>query len=165
MTQIGGVGHHTISLPIGTLRNWLRLAKVLEYTYSPAVMFGKLALLFLYYHVFEIPIYRRIIIVIGVILVLQGLSSFILVTMMCKPLGCFCTEAITIPKNSCQNTMLAYKLYGIPSLLTDLAMLVLPWPILARLKVSWAERAGLILTFLTASLYVCPASHQVLSRQ
>lgn len=48
--------------------------------------------------------------------------------------------------------MLFYKTYSIPSLVTDVVMLVLPWPILLRLQMRTAEKIGLILTFLAASL-------------
>jgi hypothetical protein len=50
--------------------------------------------------------------------------------------------------------MLFYKLYSIPNLATDVAMMVLPWPILAKLKIPWPDKVGLIFTFLAASMYV-----------
>ncbi|KAL1596433.1 hypothetical protein SLS60_009079 [Paraconiothyrium brasiliense] len=71
MTQVGGVGHHVAAVPVATFQTWLQLSKVLEFTYTPAVMFAKLAALFLYYQVFEVQPYRRIIIGIGVIIVAQ----------------------------------------------------------------------------------------------
>jgi hypothetical protein len=48
--------------------------------------------------------------------------------------------------------MLFYKSYSIPSLVTDVAMLVLPWPLLLKLQMPLSEKIGLMLTFLAASL-------------
>lgn len=154
MSQIGGVGHHVAAVPPHTLQTWLQLSKVLEFTYTPAVMFAKLAALFLYYQVFEVPFYRRIIVAIGVIVVLQGIVSLILAFSICRPFRYFWTQAVDPNDGVCGDVMLFYKSYSIPSLVTDVAMLVLPWPILAKLNIPTAEKVGLILTFLAASLCV-----------
>lgn len=156
MSQIGGVGHHVVAVPIHTFQIWLQLSKVLEFTYTPAVMFAKLAALFLYYRVFEVPFYRRIIVGIGVIIVLQGIIALILAFSICRPFRYFWTQAVDVNDGTCGDVMLFYKSYSIPSLVTDVAMLVLPWPILAKLHIPTAEKLGLIFTFLAASLCVIP---------
>lgn len=152
MVKIGGVGYHVDAVPVTTFQTWLQLSKVLEFTYTPAVMFAKLAALFLYYQLFEVPVYRRIIIGIGVIIILQGVISFILAFSICRPFKYFWTQAVDANGGTCGDVMLFYKSYSIPSLVTDLAMLVLPWPILLKLRMPTVEKIGLILTFLTASL-------------
>jgi hypothetical protein len=48
--------------------------------------------------------------------------------------------------------MLFYKTYSIPSLVTDVVMVMLPWPILLKLQMPTTEKVGLILTFLAASM-------------
>ncbi|KAJ4288920.1 hypothetical protein N0V90_011261 [Kalmusia sp. IMI 367209] len=131
---------------------WLQLSKVLEFTYTPAVMFAKLAALFLYHQVFEMPVYRRIIIGIGVIIVLQGVVALILAFSICRPFRYFWTQAVDVNDGTCGDVMLFYKSYSIPSLVTDVAMLILPWPILLKLHIPTSEKIGLILTFLAASL-------------
>ncbi|KAF2634696.1 hypothetical protein P280DRAFT_494128 [Massarina eburnea CBS 473.64] len=135
MVQIGGVGYHVAAVPGTTFQTWLQLSKVLEFTYTPAVMFAKLATLFLYHQVFEVTGYRRVIIGIGVIIILQGV-----------------TQAVDINDGTCGDVMLFYKTYSIPSLVTDVAMLVLPWPILLKMRIPTSDKIGLILTFLAASL-------------
>ena len=152
MVQIGGVGYHADAVSPTTLQTWLQLSKVLEFTYTPAVMFSKLAALFLYYQVFETQIYRRIIIGIGVIIVLQGVIAFILAFTICQPFRYFWTQVVDVNDGSCGDVMLFYKSYSIPSLVTDLVMLVLPWPILLKLQMPRTEKIGLLLTFLAASL-------------
>ncbi|KAF1930401.1 uncharacterized protein M421DRAFT_58505 [Didymella exigua CBS 183.55] len=152
MVQIGGVGYHVAAVPITTFQTWLKLSKVLEFTYTPAVMFAKLAALSLYYQVFEITIYRRIMIGIGIIIVLQGVISFILAFSICRPFRYFWTQAVNPNDGTCGDVMLFYKSYSIPSLVTDVAMLVLPWPILLKLNVQTADKIGLLLTFLAASI-------------
>lgn len=154
MTQIGGAGYHVDALPLTTLEKSLQVSKALEFMYTPAVMTSKLALLFLYYRIFEVPIYRRIIIGIGAIIVVQNILSFILALAICKPFRYFWTHMVDADDGSCGDIMLFYKLYSIPNLATDVAMMVLPWPILAKLKIPWSDKVGLILTFLAASMYV-----------
>lgn len=152
MVKIGGVGHHVQAVPVATFQTWLQLSKVLEFTYTPAVMFAKLAALFLYHQVFEAPVYRRVITGIGVIIVLQGIVALILAFSICRPFRYFWTQAVDVDDGTCGDVMLFYKTYSIPSLVTDLAMLVLPWPILLRLQMPTPEKIGLFLTFLAASL-------------
>ncbi|KAL5391724.1 hypothetical protein DPSP01_001015 [Paraphaeosphaeria sporulosa] len=152
MTQIGGVGHHVTTVSPHTFQTWLQLSKVLEFTYTPAVMFAKLAALFLYHQVFEVPLYRRIIVGIGAVVVLQGVVALILAFSICRPFRYFWTQAVDADDGTCGDVMLFYKSYSIPSLVTDVAMLVLPWPILARLNIPVMEKVGLVLTFLAASL-------------
>jgi len=152
MVHIGGVGHHVASVPVATFQTWLQLSKVLEFTYTPAVMFAKLAALFLYHQVFEMPSYRRAIIGIGIIIVLQGVVAQILAFSICRPFRYFWTQAVDPHDGTCGDVMLFYKTYSIPSLVTDVAMLVLPWPILVKLQMPVGEKIGLLCTFLAASL-------------
>ncbi|KAL5405071.1 hypothetical protein PMIN03_008722 [Paraphaeosphaeria minitans] len=126
MSQIGGVGHHVAAVKPHTLQTWLQLSKVLEFTYTPAVMFAKLAALFLYHQVFEVHFYRRIIVGIGVVVVLQGVVALILAFSICRPFRYFWTQAVDVHDGTCGDVMLFYKSYSIPSLVTDVAMLVLP---------------------------------------
>jgi hypothetical protein len=152
MVKIGGVGYHVAAVPVTTFQTWLQLSKVLEFTYTPAVMFAKLAALFLYHQVFVKSVYRRVIIGIGVILILQGVISLILAFSICRPFRYFWTQAVNVNDGTCGDVMLFYKSYSIPSIVTDVAMLVLPWPILLKLHISTSEKIGLILIFLAASL-------------
>jgi hypothetical protein len=152
MVKIGGVGYHVDAVPVTTFETWLQLSKVLEFTYTPAVMLAKLAALFLYCQVFEVPRYRRAIAGTGVIVILQGLISVILAFSICRPFRYFWTQVVDVNDRTCGDVMLFYKSYSIPSLVTDVVMLVLPWPILLRLQMRISEKIGLILTFLAASL-------------
>lgn len=158
MTQIGGAGHHAVSVPITTVQTWLKLSKVLEYTYTPAVMFSKLAALFLYYQVFEVTVFRRCIYALGVIIILQGVASFILAFSICRPFRYFWTQVVDVNDGSCGDVMMFYRVYSVPSLVTDVAMLIIPFPILLKLNIATSEKIGLILTFMAASLYVHASS-------
>lgn len=152
MVRIGGVGYHVAAVPVTTFQTWLQLSKALEFTYTPAVMFAKLAALFLYYQVFEVPAYRRIIVGIGVIVVLQGVVFLILAFFICRPFRYFWTQAVNVSDGTCGDVMLFYKSYSVPSLATDIAMLVLPWPILIKLQMPTSEMIGFIVTFLIGSV-------------
>ncbi|KAJ5194502.1 uncharacterized protein N7498_007940 [Penicillium cinerascens] len=152
MVKIGGVGYHVDAVPVSTFQTWLQLSKVLEFTYTPAVMFAKLAALFLYYQVFEVSRYRRVIVGTGVIVILQGFISFILAFSICRPFRYFWTQAVDVNGGTCGDVMLFYKTYSIPSLVTDVVMLVLSWLIFLQLQMHTSEKIGHILTFLAASL-------------
>ncbi|KAF1358674.1 hypothetical protein EJ07DRAFT_37120, partial [Lizonia empirigonia] len=152
MTKIGGAGYHVAAVPVTTVQTWLKLAKVLEFTYTSAVMFAKLAPLFLYHQLFEVTGYRRAIIAIGVIIVLQGIIALVLAFSICRPFRYFWTQVVDVDDGTCGDVMLFYKSYSIPSLVTDVAMLVIPWPILLKLHMPTSEKIGLMLIFLAASL-------------
>lgn len=150
MIEIGGVGHHVTVVPVTTFQTWLKLSKAYEFTYTSAVMFAKLATLFLYYQVFEISGYRRVIVGIGVIVVLHGVIALILAFSICQPFRYFWTQAVDVNDGKCGDVMLFYKSYSIPNLVTDVAMLILPFPILLKLRMPISEKIGIILTFLAA---------------
>ncbi|KAJ6016566.1 hypothetical protein N7540_011157 [Penicillium herquei] len=78
----------------------------LEFTYTPAVMFAKLATLFLYYQVFEVSRYRRIIAGIGVIIILQCLVAITLACSICRPFRYFWTQAADVKDGTCGDVML-----------------------------------------------------------
>ena len=144
MVNIGGVGYHVDAVPVTTFQTWLQLSKALEFTYTPAVMFAKLAALFLLYQVFGISRYRHVIATIGLIIILQGLISAILAFSICRPFRYFWTQAVDVNDGSCGDVMLFYKSYSIPSLVTDVVMMVLPWPILLQLQMQTSEKIGLL---------------------
>ncbi|KAK1138803.1 hypothetical protein N8T08_001764 [Aspergillus melleus] len=96
MVKIGGVGHHVDAVPVTTFQTWLKLSKVLEFTYTPAVMFAKLAALFLYYQVFEVSRVRLVIVGTGVVVILQGIVALILAFSICRPFRYFWTQAVDI---------------------------------------------------------------------
>jgi len=152
MVKIGGAGYHVTAVPVATFQTWLKLSKVLEFTYPPAVVFAKLAALFLYHQLFGVTGFRHVIIGIGVIVILQGVISLVLAFSICRPFRYFWTQAVDVNDGICGDVMLFYKSYSIPSLVTDVAMLILPWPILLKLQMSTSEKIGLVLTFLAASL-------------
>ena len=142
MVKIGGVGHHAAAVSISTLQTWMKLSKALEFTYTSAVMFGKLAALFLYYRVFEIRAYQYVFIVIGVILVLQDIAAIILGFAICRPFRYFWTQVVDIHDGTCGDMGLYYKTYSIPSLVTDVAILVIPWPFFSNCRHrSWRRLA------------------------
>lgn len=115
-------------------------------------MLAKLAALFLYHQVLEVQGYRLVIFGIGMVIILQGVISCILAFTICRPFRYFWTQAADVNDGTCGDVMLFDKSYNIQSLVTDLAMLVLQWPILLKLQMPTSEKIGLILTFLTASL-------------
>lgn len=104
MTQIGGVGHHVTAVPVSTFQTWLQLSKVLEFTYTPAVMFAKLAALFLYHQLFEVTACRRLILLLGVVIILQGVVALILAFAICRPFRYFRDQVESI----------VFKEHGLP---------------------------------------------------
>ena len=45
-----------------------------------------------------------------------------------------------------------YKYWSVPNIVTDVVMLILPMPVIWRLKISRAQKAGLTVTFLLGSV-------------
>ncbi|KAF1998705.1 hypothetical protein P154DRAFT_438640 [Amniculicola lignicola CBS 123094] len=143
MVKFGDVGCYVIPAPVAAFQIWLQLSKVLEFTYTPSSSTTKPS---------SSPNYRGIIVAIGAIVTLQGIIALILPFSICRPFRYFWTQVVGINDGSCGDVMLLYKSYCIPSLITDVAMLVLPFPIFLKPKIPTAENIGLILTFLAAAL-------------
>lgn len=146
----GGAGRHTAALDGPVIIQYLKIAKATEYVYVGAVMFPKLAILALYLQVFTSKLYIRIVYACGAIITLNCIASWMVSTFLCRPFAYYWDR--TIEGGHCGDIMAGYRAISVPSVVTDIAMLIMPIPILLKVQVPLVTKIGLLVTFLTASL-------------
>jgi hypothetical protein len=132
------------------LTAYLKIELAAEYQYALAALFPKLAVLCFYQRIFvqraiRIGSYATMILV-----VLVALSFIITSSAMCQPFAFNWDK--TIPDGKCGNIMASYRISCIPTIATDVLILLLPIPSIWKLHMGVARRLGVLFTFLTASV-------------
>lgn len=128
----------------------MKLEATTVFVYPPSVALPKLSILCLYLRIFTERRYRYAVYAIASILVLNWLSAWILFFCACRPLKYMWDKAV--PGGHCIDNMKVFVWYSLPNIVTDVAMLVLPLPVLWKLHVSAHQKIGLTITFLTFSM-------------
>lgn len=113
-------------------------------------MLPKMAILCLYLRIFVIKLYRYAVYGIAVIMVLNWLTGCLMGLLMCKPVAYSWNKSI--PGGYCGDIMAAYRWASLPNLITDIAMLLLPLPVIWNLHTHRSQKIGLTLTFITGSV-------------
>jgi hypothetical protein len=88
--------------------------------------------------------------IVGVTIVLQWVVAWIVLFTMCRPFAFNWDKKIRGGK--CLNQWAIYSWFGLPNILTDVAMLLLPLQTIWKLQVSRNQKIGLSITFLTGSM-------------
>jgi hypothetical protein len=118
--------------------------------YIPAVLFPKLAILSIYLHVFTDSIYRKICWFLAGLLIANCVASAVTGFLICTPLNYFWDRRI--PGGHCLNITAYLRWIGVNNIVTDVAMLLLPLPIIRKLQISRNLKIGLTFTFATGSM-------------
>lgn len=153
MTKYAGVGRHVLALEAtdpSKVVLWAKLILAAEWAYLAAVTLPKLSILSMYLRIFTTKPYRRSAYVLGAILIMTFLAGGLTGTLGCQPLAFFWDP--TIPGGHCININAFFRWISLPNILTDLAMLVLPQPLIWTLHITRTQKIGLTLTFLTGSV-------------
>ena len=130
---------------------------VLELLHPAAVAFPKLLVVLLYLHILTNK-YERIAAKLLVVLISATWLSYTVAAMFqCTPFAFNWDK--TVPGGKCFNVQVFANSSSVPNIITDLAVLVLPLRTVWELKISIGRRVGLLLIFLTGSVYVLALSH------
>jgi hypothetical protein len=127
-----------------------KLELLVVYFYPPAVCFSKLAILWLYLRIFTTKTYRYLAYILAFILVLNMVMCWIIASVMCRPFRFHWDKSI--PGGRCLNEQAIFTWFRVPNIITDVAMLVLPLPVVWNLHTSFNQKIGLTATFITGSL-------------
>lgn len=74
--------------------------------------------------------------------------------LICKPIKYNWDK--TIPGGHCGDLNGIFRWTSLPNLITDIAMLILPLPMIWKLHTGLSQKIGLSPTFVTGSMYVSP---------
>ncbi|KAF1958161.1 hypothetical protein CC80DRAFT_469031 [Byssothecium circinans] len=150
--QIAGAGRHIEAVELDDPMKVVRRSKIqkaAELIDFAAITGSKLAVLVLYLRIFSIQKYRIATWATGALVVITWLGALIGSLSICKPLAYQWDK--TIPGGRCGNLIRGYQLIGIPNLLSDIIMMVLPLPAIWKLQMGIAAKIGLVVTFLFGS--------------
>jgi len=128
---------------------------VLELLHPAAVAFPKLLVVLLYLHILTNK-YERIAAKVLVVLISATWLSYTVAAMFqCTPFAFNWDK--TVAGGKCFDVQVFANSSSVPNIFTDLAVLVLPLRTVWELKISIGRRVGLLLIFLTGSVYVFPS--------
>jgi hypothetical protein len=122
----------------------------------------KLAVLDIYLYIFPEKWSRWTLMATAVVVAANGLVYIPTTIWQCNPINA--AWDYSIKGATCNNVKLHYSFLGLPHILTDLVMLIVPIPIIARLQMDRTIKAGVMATFLSGSMYdsSIPTSNRII---
>lgn len=157
MVKYGGAGRHVEAVILDNPQKVITRGKIdksLEFIDFAAITGSKLAILCLYHRIFTTTPYKIATYVTGTMVILNWLAALILSVTICRPFAFQWDRKI--PGGHCGDIITAYQFIGVPNIVTDVMMMVLPMPAIYKLHVDLAAKLGLFATFLMGSMYVQP---------
>lgn len=151
--KYGRIGYHmnvVARYDPSALVPWAKILVVTPIIYSAACCMPKLVILTLYNRVFVTPGYRIACYTMMGIIVAVALADMITGAAICTPLAYLWDKKIE--GGHCINIPAYYRWGPLPNAITDLMMLVLPFPVVWNLNTTTRIKIGLTVTFLTGSV-------------
>jgi hypothetical protein len=151
--DLGGVGRHLafhfINDP-SVITSFLRIRTGGEFLYMVAITSPKISILLLYIRIFTNRKFRIMSwIVIGIVVAHFFATGVIAWGLICQPFAFKWDKTID---GTCGNLMASYRYAGVPNIITDVAILLLPSSQLWHLNASRMRKIGIFVTFLVGSL-------------
>lgn len=144
-----GVGKHWATLTTHLKIQNLKFLTAITFAYPGAVFFPKMSILCLYLRIFTRKRYRYTTYAVMVILTINLIVSWCFCLAICQPFQYNWNKFI---HGHCLNQEVIYTWISIPNLITDIAILLLPLPVIYHLKSSRGQKIGLTITLLLGSL-------------
>ncbi|KAG6999534.1 hypothetical protein G7Y79_00034g069570 [Physcia stellaris] len=158
LSSRSSLGRHAETLPLETLVSFYQHVYAFEIMYSLAMTCLKCSVVLFLYRIFPIVTFRRIIIACGVFVLAFGTASTLVFVLECVPISDFWLALSGGLKSrlrgrciSIHNFLLAN---GSINTATDILLLILPLPILWRLKARKVQKCVLTSIFITGLVVV-----------
>lgn len=152
--EIAGVGRHINVLATTNPQavvNWAKCGYAIEQLYCVAVACPKLSILAAYLRIFVERPHRIASYVVGGIVIAAAVAGIITSLASCRP---FSARWETIPsRDKCIDSVSYWQSMSVHNIVTDVAMLILPLPLLWKLQLRRCQKAALTAIFLLGSLY------------
>lgn len=149
-----GAGRHIAYWLINdpsTIGNFLKLQTASETIYMAAITLPKVTVLLLYLSIFtERKVRIACWVIMGIVVAHYIAVGIVVFFSICQPFAFKWDK--TIPDGRCGDLIASYKYISIPNILTDLAILILPFSSLIKLQVGTSRKVGIFVTFLAGSL-------------
>jgi len=144
-----GMARHSVL--ITNVKTFSLLIIIGETTYTIVVLTAKLSVLWLYHRIFVSQKLVRILIFLALFATAQGFVGFFSDIFQCTPIRSFWHPEI-VPH--CMNYPLLLTITGIMNIITEVAMLVVPFPLCWRLQMSRSKRIVVITMFSIGGIVV-----------
>lgn len=128
---------------------WAKLTLLIAFLYQLAVLSPKLGILLLYLHIFNQRRLRFVCYAIGCIVILNCVSSIIAILLICIPLHAFWDGS---PNAICVDTNSLFRWTSFANIVTDVAILVLPLPIIFKMTSPLSVKIGIFSTLAMGSV-------------
>lgn len=151
--RVAGVGQHlpaVVADDPATLVTWGKVIFALLFLYSLAVAFPKLSILALYLRIFTEKPYRIATWVLGAIISGTAFAVSLTTIFQCSPVQYAWDKSI--PGGTCLDQALFYVYCSLPNVITDVAILLLPIPMIIKLHTNQSQKIGLSLVFLLGTM-------------
>ena len=122
----------------------------MQILYAIAISTAKLSILFFYLRIFPTKWFRISVFVLIFMDIGLGVSIVALAIFQCHPTAYLWNKAIH--GGWCINQLACYRWISLPNIIIDVAMLVLPLPLVWRLQTSSENRVGLTVLFVVGSM-------------
>ncbi|KAK4160342.1 hypothetical protein QBC43DRAFT_270684 [Cladorrhinum sp. PSN259] len=150
-----GFGKHSDSIPSDNLKKVLFLWWINQQTYKVSLHLCKVSLLLLYMRIFShVAWFRKVALGLVGFLIVYMISSAAAGFAQCTPIARTWDKQID---GTCVNIYVLFNTNGVVAMVTDIIILVLPFPLVYRLTLPWAQKLALIPVFGLGAV-ICVAS-------
>lgn len=145
MVLLGGFGHHITELEHSRVMLCLKLGFAIRIMYSMALGLVKISTCVMLSRIFSMPAIKLM------ARILIGLTCCWIVTtvltgfLICRPLQMVWDPFI--PGGKCDNQIILFAASGIVNVVTDFFILLVPLPVVSKLKLPRASKFGLLIIF------------------
>ncbi|TVY64161.1 Satratoxin biosynthesis SC1 cluster protein [Lachnellula suecica] len=135
-----GMGIHAKKVPMGNIVLMAKLLVVAEILYAWNLIWTKISLLMMYYRIFRFPYFKRWAFIIGIFVGLWAVTVTFLFIFICVPV-----QKLWYPDipGHCINQVGTWIANATSTIVSDLAILVLPIPQVWKLKLRRSEKIAL----------------------
>lgn len=118
--------------------------------YSFAIPLPKLALLLFYFRIFSNPRFKLAVYVVAIFVIARCPAVFFTDMFQCSPIA-FAWDK-SIKGGTCINTLAFFRYIAVPNVISDIALLVMPLPVIWQLHMTTRQKLALTGVFLLGSM-------------
>lgn len=154
MYPVPGVGCHINVVPPERLKELYTILELETITYLLAIPLAKLSILSLCYRIFRSNLwFRRTCYILFVMIAGYGFGSFLTALFRCHSVGAAWSSP-ALGNASCLSIVKIQVVVVWINITTDVALMVLPMPVLWSLNMPWQKKAGVVIVFATGAAVV-----------
>ncbi|KAL8715438.1 MAG: hypothetical protein Q9220_000772 [cf. Caloplaca sp. 1 TL-2023] len=152
MVQVAGVGHHEASLgdrKPDILHSWEKTLYAELLVYSIAIPLPRLVLLLFYLRIFPNPSFKIAVYAVGSFIIAWCPAVFFTALFQCNPVAFAWDKSIA--GGTCINVLAFFRYIAVPIVVSDMALLLLPLPMIWRLRITLRQKLALLGVFFLGS--------------